>query len=134
MTLNYDNRDELVKLYMEKSERCRRDAEEFIETKPYMSVRMSYECAYFAVAALFVLNGLKVPPTHRGINSVLYQSFVEPGLLSRDTGKCIGKLETDRNLAQYDPFEEIPSSKARDDLEMAMSFQQDIKILLVKKT
>ena len=110
------------------------DAEEFIESKPYMSVRMSYECAYFAAAALFVRNGLNVPPTHRGLNSVLYSNFVEPGLLSRDTGKRIGKLETDRNFAQYDPFEEIPSSKAKNNLEMAVSFRQDIEKLLADKS
>jgi uncharacterized protein (UPF0332 family) len=121
-TLNNDDRLFLVRSYRDKALESLEDAKEFLESKPGLSARMSYEAAYHLTAALFISEGIPMPKTHRGLNSELYHHFVDKGYISKETAAYLGQLEKDRSTAQYDPIEKIQSEEAKSDLQKAQAF------------
>ena len=120
--LNNEDRLYLARSYRDKALESLEDAKEFLERKPGLSARMSYEAAYYFTAALFVSEGIFIPKTHRGMNSELYQTFVDKGLFPKDIAAYLGQLETDRNIAQYSPIAKIQATDAQKDLQKAEAF------------
>ena len=85
----------------------------YLVRSPGLSARMAYEAAYHFTVALFVSEGILVPKTHRGLNSGLFQTFVDKELFPRDIAAYLGQLEKDRNTAQYNPITKIQAADAR---------------------
>ena len=118
--------------YREKALESLDDAKDLLELKPGLSTRMSYEAAYHFTVALFVSEGILVPKTHRGLNSELYQTFVDKELFPRDIAAYLGQLENDRNTAQYNPIAKIQEADAKKDLQKAEAFCKAIQKLVEK--
>jgi uncharacterized protein (UPF0332 family) len=57
--------------------------------------------AFYAAWALFDSQGLAKPKTHSGLISEFGQRFVKTGVLARDLGSALGKLESLRSYADY---------------------------------
>ena len=131
-TLDNEDRLYLTRSYHDKALESLEDAREFLEQKPGLSARMSYEAAYYFTAALFLSEGILIPKTHRGLNSELYQTFVEKGLFPRDTAAYLGQLEQDRNTAQYNPVAKILAADAQKDLQKAEAFCEAMRKLVEK--
>ena len=121
-TLNNEDRLYLARSYRDKALESLEDAREFLERKPGLSARISYEAAYYFTAALFVSEGIFIPKTHRGMNSELYQTFVEKELFPKDVAAYLGQLETDRNVVQYSPIAKIQVADAQRNLQKAEVF------------
>jgi uncharacterized protein (UPF0332 family) len=120
--LNSEDRLYLVRSYRDKALESLEDAKEFLERKPGLSARMSYEAVYHFTSALFVSEEISMPKTHRGLNSELYHSFVDKGRFPREVAAYLGQLEKDRSTAQYDPIEKVQSEEAQKNLQKAQSF------------
>ena len=121
-TLNNEDRRYLVRSYRDKALESLEDAKIFLESRPGLSVRMSYEAAYHFTAALFISEGISIPKTHRGLNSELYHNFANKGLFPREIAAYLGQLEKDRSTAQYDPVEKIQLEEAEKGLQKAQVF------------
>jgi len=131
-TLDNEDRFYLVRSYRDKALESLEDAKDFLERRPGLSARMSYEAAYHFTAALFVSVGISMPKTHRGLNSELYHSFVNKGLFPRNIAAYLGQLEKDRSTAQYDPIEQIQAEDAHENLQKAESFCEVMQKLIEK--
>ena len=129
-TLSNENRMELVHIYKKRVLRCLNDARDLFESKPYFSVRASYEAVYHFTVALFICEGIHIPKTHRGMNSELYSNFVDKGLFPRDIAAHFGQLENDRNTDQYDPEQETTTEIARQNLKKAEAFCEAMQKLV----
>ena len=127
-----DNEDRLylVRSYRDKALESLEDARDFLERRPGLSVRMSYEAAYHFTVALFVSEEISIPKTHRGLNSELYHTFVNKGLFSRDIAAYLGQLEKDRGTAQYNPIAKIQAEDAHKDLQKAELFCEAMQKLI----
>jgi uncharacterized protein (UPF0332 family) len=121
-TLNNEDRLYFVRSYRDKALESLEDAKNFLEGRPGLSVRMSYEATYHFTAALFISEGISIPKTHRGLNSELYHHFVDKSLFPREIAAYLGQLEKDRSTAQYDPIEKIQSEEAQKGLQKAQAF------------
>jgi len=131
-TLSNEDRLYLVRSYRDKALESLEDAREFLERRPGLSTRMSYEAAYYFTTVLFVSEGIPIPKTHRGLNSELYRNFVDKGLFPRDIAAYFGQLEKDRNTAQYNPIEKIQTSDAQKNLQKAELFCETVQKLVEK--
>ena len=131
-TLDNEDRLYIVRSYCDKALESLEDAREFLERKPNLSARMSYEAAYYFMMALFVSKGISIPRTHRGMSSELYQTFVDKGFFPRDIAAYLGQLEQDRNTAQYNPIVKIQVSDAQKNLQKAEAFCEAIQKLVEK--
>jgi len=130
--LNNEDRIYLVRSYHEKALESLNDARDLLELKPGLSARMAYEAAYHFTVALFVSEGILVPKTHRGLNSGLYQTFVDKELFPRDIAAYLGQLEKDRNTAQYNPITKIQAADAEKNLQKAKAFCDAMQKLVEK--
>ena len=130
--LDNEDRQYLVRSYRDKALESLEDAREFLERRPGLSARMSYEAVYHLTAALFVSEGISMPKTHRGLNSELYHNFVNKGFFPRDTAAYLGQLEKDRSTAQYDPIEIIQAEEAKKNLQKAVLFCEAMQKLVEK--
>lgn len=134
MTLKDDERIIMVNSYISRGDRALNDAKNVREISPGLSARSAYETAYFATLALFVSYGLEVPRTHRGVNNRLYEEFVrEREEIPADIASYLGELETDRNIAQYHPVEEISAEDAKENIEKAVKFYDVVNTLIAKQ-
>ena len=131
-TLDNEDRLYLTRSYREKALKTLDVARKLLESNPDLSARMSYEAAFNFTAALFVSEGIFIPKTHRGMNSELYQTFVDRGLFPRDIAAYLGQLEQDRNTAQYNPIAKILASDAQKDLQKAEAFCETMQKLVEK--
>ena len=131
-TLNKEDRLYIVRSYRDKALESLKDAREFLERKPGLSARMSYEAVFHFTTALFVSEGVQISKTHRGLNSELYRNFVDKGLFPRDIAAYLGQLENDRNTAQYNPVVKIQTPEAQKDLQKAELFCETIQKLIEK--
>ncbi len=61
-----------------------------------------YYAAYHAAMAVCLSEELE-PKTHRGLTSLLKLHFVVPGLLPDGVETTLSRLQTDRDLADYEP-------------------------------
>ena len=131
-TLDNEDRLYLARSYRDKALESLEDARDFLERRPGLSARMSYEAAFLFTTTLFVSEGIFIPKTHRGLNSELYQTFVDKGLFPRDIAAYLGQLEQDRNTAQYNPIAKIQADDAQKDLQKAELFCEAMQKLVEK--
>ena len=131
-TLDNDDRLYLVCSYRDKALESLADARDFLERRPGLSARMSYEATYHFTAALFVSEGITISKTHRGLNSELYHHFVDKELFPREIAAYLGQLEKDRSTAQYDPIEKVQKEEAQKNLQKAELFCEAMQKLIEK--
>ena len=130
--LDSEGRLYIARAYRDKALKSLEDAKDFLERRPGLSARMSYEASYHFTAALFVSEGISMPKTHRGLNSELYHNFVDKALFPRDVAAYLGQLEKDRSTAQYDPIEQIQAEDAHKNLQKAELFCAAMQELVEK--
>lgn len=101
MSLTDEERNTLVRLYLERSDRTMEELEVAISAQKWgMAANRMYYAVFHAVTALFVSDGLPVG-THRGAKATLGQYYVLPGKISPEHSRLFAKLETLRDKADY---------------------------------
>ncbi|MDD6000944.1 MAG: HEPN domain-containing protein [Bacteroidales bacterium] len=102
MSLNETDRDSLIKLYWERSERTLADADTAISSQSWnMAANRLYYSVFYAVSALFVKDGCPIK-SHRGAKTILGLRYVVTGKVSQETSRIYSQLETLRDMADYD--------------------------------
>jgi uncharacterized protein (UPF0332 family) len=130
MTLNTDDRNNLVNLFTEKAHRALKDAQ--AEISPDLSVNRSYYAMYYAAQAILLLNGYEVK-THKGVNSEFSKYFVKTGQIPKEIFKSLGRAENDRYKADYHPKSGISDEEAHEHLKNAVAFVSMIENLIEKQ-
>jgi uncharacterized protein (UPF0332 family) len=90
-----------------------------------------YYAAFYAAWALFDSRGLAKPKTHSGLISEFGQRFVKGGVLGRDLGSSLGKLESLRSYADYS-LEPTPPEKAELAIKAATRLLSAIALEIAK--
>lgn len=97
------NRRENIAAELQKSERAWDAAVRNAAAGDYeTAANRLYYAAYHAATAVCLSEELE-PKTHRGLNSLLKLHFVVPGLLPEGVETTLSRLQTDRDLADYEP-------------------------------
>ena len=113
MSLEYENRVEMVRLHLEKAHQNLTDAEILLASNSVSSATgRLYYAVFHAVHALFVANGISAK-THHGMNAQFNEHFVKTGVLDQRFGRIVALLENMREKAEYD----VIFSISRDEYE-----------------
>ena len=104
MPLTDDERNAVVAYRLDKAESA------FIEAKDCASMghwtlaaNRLYYAAYYASSALLVSAGFQAK-THEGTISMIGQNYVKTGILSKEEGALLARLQNMRHTGDYDDF------------------------------
>jgi len=102
MSLNYEERNAIVQLRLEKSLQTLNEAKGIASMQywPATANRLYY-AAYYSVSALLVADGDSAQ-THAGVKVVFGLRFVKTGLVSRSISDLYNKLFSLRMTGDYD--------------------------------
>ncbi|MBQ0074284.1 MAG: HEPN domain-containing protein [Prevotella sp.] len=102
MSLNEQQRKDLVKLYWDKATMTWDELEICEQTKRWnMAANRMYYALYHAVCALMVHDGHPVPK-HKGSKQVLGERYILTGKMPTEYGRLYAQLATLRERADYD--------------------------------
>ena len=101
MSLNDEERYQVVSYRLEKADNTLHDAEKVIEMRMWNTgANRLYYAAYYAVSALLIANGIGAK-THEGIIRMFNQMFVATGKIDRELGRQYNGLFTMRLTGDY---------------------------------
>ncbi len=93
------------------------------------SVSRAYYAMYYAVEATLLHQGY-VAKTHRGAHTLFNEHLVKPGVLPEETGRALRRVFANRQAADYDPNLDIPEHVARQVIDTAAGFIEDLARLI----
>ncbi|MBI5374103.1 MAG: HEPN domain-containing protein [Candidatus Schekmanbacteria bacterium] len=94
--------------------------------------RLYYAC-FYAVSALFVMNGLS-SSKHSGVRSLFHKNFVKSALIEQELGKFYDRLFNRRQKGDYADFVRFDVSEVSDWYEKAKEFVETIELLIKKNS
>ncbi len=99
-----DNREQAIKLKLQKANALLGEAEVLMQNKFYATVinRLYYGC-FHATKALLLTKDL-TPKTHSGVINLLYLHFVQPGLFDMEQASFYSRLLQERMEEDYSDF------------------------------
>ena len=102
MSLDEQQRQKLVELYLSKSDELMVDAQVCITQKRWnAAANRLYYALFNAIAALFVHDHFIVG-THNGVKILFGKEYVLTGLATSEEGKLLSQMESMRERADYD--------------------------------
>ena len=102
MSLNSEEREILINLYLNKSAETLDDAHlTYSQARWNTSANRLYYALFHAITALFVSDGIPVY-SHNGLKVKFGQEYVLTGLASEEEGKLLSQMEAMRERADYD--------------------------------
>ena len=102
MSLDNQNKAEMIRLHIEKSHQNLSDAKLLIASNSLSSATgRLYYAVFHAVHALFVAKGI-ISKTHHGMNALFNEHFVRTGIIDPKLGRMVALLENMREKADYD--------------------------------
>jgi len=93
---------------------------------PAASVNRSYYAMYYAARGMLLAVGADIPKTHSALVGEFSRRFVESGLLAKDLGRDLNKIEEQRRYADYIADEEPPPELAAEILRKAHTFVEAV--------
>lgn len=104
MSLSAEDRETLVKLYMEKAKVTWSELEIAIESAKWsMAANRMYYSLFHAVSALLVKDKHEVS-SHLGAKINFGKYYVQEGIVTHEEGRLYAQLESLRERADYDCF------------------------------
>ena len=99
-----DNREQAIKLKLQKANALLGEAEVLMQNKFYATVinRLYYGC-FHATKALLLTKDL-TPNTHSGVINLLHLHFVQPGLFDMEQASFYSRLLQERMEEDYSDF------------------------------
>lgn len=130
MSLNEEQRKDLVELYWEKAMQTREEMQIAVANTLWSMAanRMYYTC-FHAVSALLVLDGHPVG-THLGTKITFGKYYVKTGLAAAAEGRLYSQLESLREKSDYDILFNVSSDDVTPLLPQVDSFLATIRNLL----
>jgi uncharacterized protein (UPF0332 family) len=109
---------------------ARRAASALVEIGlPNDAVSRAYYAAFHYGRALLLMAGLE-PKTHRGVVALLLERYEKPGRLEPGAVSILARLQTFRNLADYDASERFTRDRAEAEVAVARLFVEKASALL----
>lgn len=93
------------------------------------AITRAYYAAYHFARALLFLKGLE-PKTHRGVIRLLSLHFVKPGILEDSVADHLPRLETFRELSDYDAAVQFTRNEAEVKIQQAEVFIAECRKIL----
>lgn len=81
----------------------------------------AYYCCFHAARAALAVVGVR-PKTHRGVSERLNADLVVPGKLEAEWLSVLGRVQLDRELADYDVGVKLQAEQVREDVTQARRF------------
>ena len=130
MTLDKENRDNIVKHRLQKAHNTFAEVKGIVNMKYWHSAanRLYYAC-YYAVSALLINNGYETH-THGGVFRLLGKHFVVTGIISNEHNKLYRKLFELRQKGDYDDWITIEAEDVLPRLQPAQKFIEEIEKLI----
>ena len=104
MPLTHEERQAIINYRLEKADRA------FVEAKDCAAMghwslasNRLYYAAYYASSALLISGGYQAK-THEGSISLIGQYYVQSGILSKEEGALLARLQNMRHTGDYDDF------------------------------
>jgi uncharacterized protein (UPF0332 family) len=115
--MNAEQRDILVKLWLEKSEAVLNDARLlFLNGRLASCVNRLYYTVFYAAGAVLISRG-KQYGRHSAVRSAVHRDFVNTGLLDKELGRMYDVLLSRREQSDYQPSLEFSA----DEVEVYMA-------------
>lgn len=130
MSLNKEERDTLVRLYLDKAQTTLADAKLAAEAGSWnMAANRLYYSLFHACVALFVNDGIAVG-SHKGLKAKIGQYYVLTGKLDTKYSIFLAQMETLREKADYNIMFNASESDVTSNLEISVSFLNEIERLI----
>ena len=132
MTLSDEDRDEMIKHHMEKSEKAFKTAVLLSGTDDYdAAANRAYYSIFRAEKALLLTKGI-LGDRHKHVHNAISEEFVKLGILSEDTNKKIKLAEKIRYIGDYSDTESVEKNQAEKIISEAGKFLGIAKELIAK--
>lgn len=119
-------KEELVKYRIKDAKDRVLSAEILLRSKQYKdSVSRSYYAMFSAARALLATKGYD-SAKHSGVIALFNQHFVKEGVVSSDMGRLLAQVKDVRERGDYADFIEITEEEAKEYLEAAKRFVEEI--------
>lgn len=93
------------------------------------AVSRAYYAAFHAAQALLVSSGIEAR-SQAGVHSLLWEHFVQPGIVTRRLGKDLSALQKYREDADYDAVARFDAETGADEIERADRILDEIRDVL----
>ena len=104
MPLTEEERKAIVVYRMEKAEGALVEAKDCASMEHWtLAANRLYYAAYYASSALLINAGLQAR-THEGTIGMIGQNFVRTGILTKEDGSLLARLQNMRHTGDYDDF------------------------------
>ena len=132
MSLADKDREEIVKLRLDKANNALAEVPVLIENKFYTTAanRLYYAC-FYAVGALLV-NDKHDAHTHKGVKTLLGLHYVKESKIDKSFAKMYERLFTMRQRGDYEDTFIIEEEKIKPYIEQAKNFITEIEHLIYK--
>jgi len=133
MTLQKENRNDLVNLRLQKAKETFAEIENLVQLSYWRTAanRLYYAC-YYAVSALLIKNGIKAH-THSGTINQFGLNFVRTNIFSQEEGRFFKKLLELRQDGDYDDWITINEKDIIPLIEPAKNFINKIACIIHKR-
>lgn len=132
MSLNEEQRCDLVDLYWEKAMLTKQEMQVAIDCQSWsMAANRMYYACFHAVTALLVADGHPVS-THLGAKITFGKYYVKIGLASPEDGRLYSQLESLREKSDYDILFRATEEDVAPMLPRVTSFLDTIHNLLIR--
>lgn len=133
MSLNDEERDLMIKLYLAKSNETFDDARSCIESGRWnAAANRLYYALFHSIAALFVSDGISVG-SHRGTRAKFGEYYVLQGLASTEDAKLFSQMETLRERADYDALFKADESMVKEKYLLVSKMLKNLKTFIDRK-
>lgn len=134
MTITPENRQELVRLELEKAKRTWKEAEGNYSIQLWNVVgNRLYYAIFHAVAALLIKHGLSIKG-HKGAVMMFGLHFVKTGIFTSEEGSLYSRLQTIREKADYQNVYQLTSEEALHYMTKAKSLFKKIERAILENT
>lgn len=130
ITLSDKDREEMIKHYMEKSEKALKDAILLLGTDSYdAAANRAYYSMFQSEKALLLTKGI-LGDSHKHVHRSISKEFVKTGQLPDDIYKKIDKVQSIRTIGDYSGTKSVTEQEAKEAISEAKNFLDITKELI----
>ncbi|MFH0926523.1 MAG: HEPN domain-containing protein [bacterium] len=124
---------EELRIYIERAEESYKAAGILYKDKLYReSVSRGYYAIYYAAKAIEIAKEIIVNK-HQGVISRFYTDLVDKGVIPKEYHRILDRAFKYREMADYNIYKEIAEDMAKEQLDNARRFIDEIKGCLIKE-
>lgn len=124
------NRQELVRLQLERAERFIEQADRMLEEQCYdLAANRFYYACFHAIQGLFINDGFS-SHTHKGLHQILGLNYVRTGLFDIRLSSFLRTMEQLREKADYNCVYDITEEEAKEMQLPSHEIIESVKLLI----